>query len=105
MSLDEKVIWKISMTLQKKEVEEHKYFLSESANRGIDFRGAFYDFIDQDHAKMFRISFEENKEEIFFLCKNYCGEQYDCKGFEKCPMPNDEMHRALKDGIYKKDDS
>jgi len=34
MGLDEKVIWQISMTLQKKEVEEHKYFLSESESRG-----------------------------------------------------------------------
>ena len=96
MGVDKNIEWLIAITLQLKEMDEHKYFLSKELMRDIGVNAAVEDFSNY-HGLRFREAFDENKEAVLDYCKKYCGNDCNCKGYHACPMPKEEMHLALKD--------
>ncbi len=92
------------MTLQFKEIDEHKYYLSQKRHKKVDWEEATLDWMDK-HAERFNESYASNVSDIERLCKDNCPD--GCKGISitadgsidinSCPMEKSDLHKLLKD--------
>jgi hypothetical protein len=55
---------KLYMKLQKIEIDEHKWYLSQYCNREVPYNEAVQDFIQNGYANLFRRNFIENHASI-----------------------------------------
>lgn len=82
---------------QTREVDEHKYFLSQKRGYDVGYHEAYLDWIESAHAARFREVAEEHADGIDMLCAEYCNNR--CKGVGKCPLPLETIHEILEDGF------
>lgn len=82
---------------QKREVDEHKYFLSEKRGYEVNYNEAFLDWVSGEHAGRFRTVAERHVKDIEAICKECCGDT--CKGVNACPVSLDTIHDILEDGF------
>lgn len=92
------------ITIQIREVSEHRYYMSEKAHRDITDNDAFMDWCVQrheylagkSHAERYSEDFERNKLRIFMACNALCGAG-NCGGKDNCPLGLKAIHRLLGD--------
>ena len=83
------------LALQYREIEEHKYYLSEQAQKNVGIEYTLMNWYLKGHAERFNRNYFSNKENIESIC-NKCG--YDCDGVKRfCIMDTTLIHIMLKD--------
>ena len=92
---------KVAFSLQLKEVDEHKYFLSEKKGYDIGMDLAMADWAlvpdyDHSHAARFRSLLNKYETRILQRCQKYCGGSKNCSMIN-CPLSLDELHEILED--------
>ena len=86
------------IVIQVKEIQEHKYFLSEKQGRDVGLEAAISDWVENGHAKRFHDNFFAHKQEIENYCQSCCVSLDNCSGEEySCPLTLDKVHELLKD--------
>jgi hypothetical protein len=93
--------------MQKKELEEHKWFLSERAGQDIGWEETFHSWISEvadpknypgeTYAARFQRLYHEHIHEINNVCDNLCKKIEDCRGIYKCPLENGLVHKLMHD--------
>jgi hypothetical protein len=81
------------IAFQFKEVEEHKYYLSQSVGYDVGYEHALRDWVNSGHAKRFWDTYNQNKDTIESFC-NSCNK---CTNALDCCIPNDLVHRLMDD--------
>ncbi|MEX0920451.1 MAG: hypothetical protein WDZ69_02610 [Candidatus Pacearchaeota archaeon] len=78
---------KLYMALQIREIEEHKYYLSEIKELDVGWDEALVDWVKSKQAERFRDSYIENEEAISRAVRS-----------EDVPtLPKDLIHKLLRD--------
>lgn len=88
---------KAYLTLQQKELEEHKWYLSENAGVDIGMHNTVQNWVSSGKANEFSKNYEDNIEDIMKTCEQNCGCVDNCKGIGCCPMTNYYLHELLDD--------
>jgi hypothetical protein len=82
------------LTIQMKEVQEHKWYLSEKTGRDIGDHEAVFDWT-QYHAERFNKAYINNVMNIDKECNNRCGSA--CRRMQDCTLTIADIHRLLSD--------
>jgi len=93
------------IALQFKEIDEHKYYMSQREKREVDWREATEDWT-RVHAERFHDNYFQHVSEIECICNEKCPQ--GCRGISitadgeidinSCPMEKSDLHELLKDG-------
>lgn len=92
--------FRIYNTLQTKEIEEHKYYLSQRNHREMTLEEAFQDWCTKRYngltfAEIWSIKYFKHRTELIRNCGNKC--EKGCLGFDRCPFSKEEIHKVLND--------
>jgi len=85
------------MALQYKEIEEHKYYVSEKKGHDVGMEYAMRDWYETGQAEKFHIKYFDHMKSIDGICKNMCNN--NCGGIEKCVLTKDLVHKILGDDV------
>ena len=85
------------MPLQMREIEEHKYFLSEKAGFDVGYEVTLHDWVNSGQAEQFAIKYKNHINNVIDYCESEC--HGECKGINKCTMPIHKVHEILEDYI------
>ena len=98
--------YKAYMTLQQKELEEHKEYLKlKDSNAEITEEYTLEHWIYSGRAKRFNSYYQNHTEHIGDVCNTLCSTRENCAQVEYCPMTLDLVHRLLEDfAEYKKEE-
>ena len=83
------------LALQYKEIEEHKYYLSEKAGYDVGKYVAIDDWVKSGHATRFHDTYMAHIEQIEKACIDVCNKE--CGGLEHCILSTDRIHKLLED--------
>ena len=93
------------LALQFKEIDEHKYYMSQREQREVNWREAVNDWT-MTHAARFHENYFQHTAEIEQACREKC--PGGCRGIaitaegeiniNSCPMEKSDLHKLLKDG-------
>lgn len=92
--LTEQQLFNIRSAFQSKEIEEHKYYLSEKRGFDVGLEQSTLDWIANGQAKRFAEDFEKNQKQIFAHCANNCSDQ-NCSN--ACELSIQDIHDLLGD--------
>ena len=81
-------------SMQKREIDEHKYFLSQKAGYDVGYEIALTDWV-KFHARRFEETYFEHFKSISKVCKKFCNEK--CKGIDGCVLSSKSIHELLED--------
>ena len=81
------------MAFQMRELDEHKYYLSEKEQRDVGLDYTLKDWVSSGHAERFYKAYHDNKEVIDAICDS-CTK---CNGLYSCDMPNKLVHLLMDD--------
>ena len=83
------------MALQYKEIEEHKYYLSEKKGHDIGNDEAILDWTVSGNALRFHNTYLKHMDIIEQACIDVCNKE--CGGLEHCIMSTERIHKLLED--------
>lgn len=84
----------IRLSFQSKELEEHKYYLSEQQGFDVGLKQSATDWVSSGQAKRFACAFSKNQEGIYTFCALNCDDK-NCIG--SCTLPVKEIHNLIGD--------
>lgn len=64
----------IRVFFQRKEVEEHRYYLSERLGFDVGLNNSATDWVNSGQAERFARDFSRNQEDILAFCTQHCTE-------------------------------
>lgn len=88
---------KAYLAIQAKELEEHKYFLSQKKGYDVGNNEAAFDWIQNNYAERFNEIYNQHSSQIENICNDTCGTQANCKGLNHCPLEKRLIHDILDD--------
>jgi len=86
---------RIFLTIQIREVFEHKWYSSEKARFDIGIELTLVDWVSRGYAEIFRKKFDAHLPYIERMCQSKCS--YNCRGYESCPLTMKDIHQLLED--------
>ncbi len=92
--LTEQHLFNIRSAFQAREIEEHKYYLSEKCGFDVGLEQSMLDWIASGHAQRFAEDFEKNQQHIFTHCADNCA-NLNCA--DSCQLPIQDIHQLLGD--------
>lgn len=84
----------IRLAFQSKEIDEHKYYLSEQQGFDVGLKQSAIDWVTSGQAKRFADDFSKSQETIYTLCAQQCDDK-NCNG--SCKLSMTEIHNLLDD--------
>lgn len=85
------------MMLQKLELDEHKYFLSEQRGYDVGNGETVGDWINSGHAERFQQLYREHRTELDIACRNLCGPEGCDDDLRECNLGTKRLHKILED--------
>ena len=85
---------KFYMSMQIREIYEHRWYRSEQEKKEISMDDAFQDWA-KNQAARFREAYFRNINRIRATCKEKCNDR--CQGVKGCVLEMNEIHRLLGD--------
>ncbi len=83
------------LSLQMREINEHKYYLSEKNGYDVGYDDAIIDWSESKYAKQFHDNYAEHLKTIDVVCNEIC--ECKCKGVNKCCLPMNIVHKLMGD--------
>ena len=84
----------IRLLFQRKEIDEHKYYLSEKSGYDVGVSSSATHWISSGQAERFARDFEKNQDSIYAHCTLYCG---DRRCDITCKLSIDDIHELMDD--------
>ncbi len=92
--LTEQQEFNIRLAFQFKELEEHKYYLSEQQGFDVGLEQSAMDWVASNQAQRFAYDFSKNQEAIYTFCAQHCGDKV-CT--DSCTLSMKEIHGLMRD--------
>lgn len=86
--------FRIRLAFQYKEVEEHKYYLSERKGFDVGMNHSAVDWVSSGHAERFATDFSKAQNGIYAYCARHC-EDKRCD--TTCALSLHEIHNLMGD--------
>ncbi len=83
------------LSLQMKEINEHKYYLSEKYGYDVGYDNAIQDWSESKYAKQFHDNYAEHIKTIDVICNETC--ECKCKGVNNCCLSINIVHQLMGD--------
>ncbi|HEC15512.1 MAG TPA: hypothetical protein ENI99_02915 [Sedimenticola sp.] len=84
----------IRLFFQRKEVEEHKYYLSEQKGFDVGLDQSAADWVCSGQAERFARDFSRNEDAIYAFCTFHCGDE---KCSLSCRLSMEKIHDLMGD--------
>jgi hypothetical protein len=84
----------IRLRFQCKELEEHKYYLSEKHGINVELNQSIADWVSSGHAERFARDFSKKQDCIFTFCSLQCD---DKKCNVSCRLSLEKIHDLMDD--------
>ena len=92
--LTEQEQFQVRLFFQRKEVEEHKYYLSQQHGFDVGLNKSAADWVATGQAERFARDFSKNEDCIFAFCTVHCGD----KGCNiSCALSMEKIHNLMDD--------
>lgn len=85
------------LAIQERELQEHKWYLSERAGYDVGMNKTIEDWVITGHAQRFRETYFRHLDNILQACVWECEDIKNCLGIQKCQMPLTKIHSFLED--------
>ena len=92
--LTEQQQFNIRLAFQLKELEEHKYYLSEQQGFDVGLEQSAANWVSSNQAKRFANNFSQHQEDIYAFCALHCDDK-DCN--DSCTLSMKEVHDLMGD--------
>ena len=85
------------LTVQKREIVEHKDYLSEKAHRDVGMPETIRSWMEDGLAARFQANYYKHLEQILKTCESICGDTKRCRGSGECKLSMKTIHEILDD--------
>ncbi|MFC1684015.1 hypothetical protein ACFL0R_00885 [Pseudomonadota bacterium] len=84
----------IRLFFQRREVDEHKYYLSERLGYDVGLNNSAADWVNSGQAERFAHDFSRKQEDIFAFCTLHCSDTECCVS---CSLSMEKIHDLMDD--------
>jgi hypothetical protein len=92
-----KEVLKAYLSLQEKEIKEHKWYMNETLDDELSYNEVVYDWAISGHAERFENTYNNHFHIIKKLCDEHCGGMEYCKNVGNCDLETKIVHQTLED--------